>query len=380
MLLDQTLNFFSYAIWLIFFAFLAYRIVRAFQYGRLNEVVKTLTSGRVILVFLIALFISLLSWSLVFIQPQDVGVVISLTSPNGYREQPMRSGLHMIIPMAEMVKQYPISWQTYTMSSEPLEGGRTGDDFISARTADGQSVNLDSSIIYRVDPNEIIQLHIDFQNRYTDDFLRPILRGLVRTEVSQFTADEINSSKRKDLEAFLDQQLRTVLGEKGIILDRFILRKITFSSVYSQAIEQKQAAEQARTQREYEAEQIRTMAEAERDKLKTEADGRAQAIILEGRAASEVIRLKAAAEAEAYRLLTQLLENNPSLLTYRYIDKLGPAIKALLLPNNSPLLLPVPDLGLGEVGLPTLTPSGSSVTPTVPVTTTPTPTPTPANP
>jgi regulator of protease activity HflC (stomatin/prohibitin superfamily) len=286
----------------------------------------------------------------------------------------------MIIPLAESVKIYPISWQNYTMSSEPSEGEKVGDDSISARSADGQSVNLDSSIIYRLDPNEVIQLHIDFQNRYINDFIRPVLRGIVRTEVSQFTADEINSSKRKDLEASLDSQLRAVLNEKGIILDRFLLRKITFSPLYSQAIEQKQAAEQARIQREYEAEQIRKLAEGERDRLKLEAEGRARAAILEGEAAAEVIRLKAAAEAEAFNLITRLLEENPNLLTYRYIEKLGPAIKALLLPSNSPLLLPVPDLGLGAEGtLPySLTPSTVTSTPTT--VQSPTVTPTPASP
>jgi regulator of protease activity HflC (stomatin/prohibitin superfamily) len=380
MLLDQTLNFITYAIWLIFIAYLVYVVVRAFQYGRMSEAIKALTSWRVISVFLVALAISLLSWSLVFIQPQEVGVVISLANPNGYREQPMRSGLHMIIPLAESVKIYPISWQNYTMSSEPSEGEKVGDDSISARSADGQSVNLDSSIIYRLDPNEVIQLHIDFQNRYINDFIRPVLRGIVRTEVSQFTADEINSSKRKDLEASLDSQLRAVLNEKGIILDRFLLRKITFSPLYSQAIEQKQAAEQARIQREYEAEQIRKLAEGERDRLKLEAEGRARAAILEGEAAAEVIRLKAAAEAEAFNLITRLLEENPNLLTYRYIEKLGPAIKALLLPSNSPLLLPVPDLGLGAEGtLPySLTPSTVTSTPTT--VQSPTVTPTPASP
>ncbi len=389
MLLDQSLNFVAYAAWALFLLMLALIFLRGYQSGGVREALKSITSWRVIVSFLIVLSLSLLSWSLVFLEPQEVGVVISLTNRNGYREEPMRSGLHMITPLAERVVRYPISWQTYTMSSEQMEGAKTGDDSISARSADGQAVDLDSSVIFRIDPNEIIQLHIDFQERYIDDFIRPVLRGLVRTEVSQFTADEINSSKRKDLEANLDEQLRTILGDKGLVLDRFLLRKITFSPLYSQAIEQKQAAEQARVQREYEAEQIRTLAAGERDRLKIEAEGRAEALVLEGSAAAEVIRLKAQAEAEAFQLISDWLNSNPKLLTYRYIEKLGPAIRAMLLPSNNPLLLPVPDFEFSEEELaPLLTPSpnttpdgqieidGSGViqTPTV------TPTPTPAAP
>jgi regulator of protease activity HflC (stomatin/prohibitin superfamily) len=348
MLLDRFLNFATYIAWIGFFFMILVMALRAFQYGGIKEVLKTLTTWRVLLVFLFAIGLTLLSSALVFIEPQKVAVVISLFSRNGYREQPIRSGLHWIMPLAEQVEQYPIYWQTYTMSSEPLEGGKVGDDSIASRSSDGQAVYLDSSVIFRVDPNEVIRVHIDFQDRYIDDYIRPILRGLIRTEVSQFTADEINSSKRKDLEANLDEQLRQALGEKGFVLDRFLLRNIAFSTQYASAIEQKQVAEQERTMREYEAEQMRKLAEGQRDKTRIEAQGVADAVVLEGQAAADVILLKAQAEAEALRLISRAIEQNPKLLTYRYIDKLSPALKAMLLPSDNPLLLPLPDIGLLE--------------------------------
>lgn len=387
MLLDRFLNFAAYIAWIGFFFLILILALRAFQYGGMKEVLKALTTWRVLLVFLFAVGLSLLSSALVFIEPQNVGVVISLFSRNGYREQPVRSGLHWIMPLAEQIVSYPIYWQTYTMSSEPLEGPKVGDDSIAARSSDGQAVYLDSSVIFRIDPNEVIRVHIDFQDRYVDDYIRPILRGLIRTEVSQFTADEVNSSKRKDLEANLDDQLRQALGEKGFVLDRFLLRNIAFSQQYASAIEQKQVAEQERTKREYEAEQMRTLAGGQRDRTRIEAQGKADATVLEGQAEADVILLKARAEAEALRLISQAIEQNPKLLTYRYIDKLSPALKAMLLPSGNPLLLPLPDMGLldeaaqGESTpvdtsqLPLVTTPESVFTPTVMPTVTPTATP-----
>lgn len=348
MLLDRFLNFVTYIAWIGFFIMVLILVLRAFQFGGIREVLRALTTWRVLLAFSIALGLSLLSAALVFIEPQKVGVVISLLSRGGYREQPIRSGLHWIMPLAEEVVSYPIYWQTYTMSSEAMEGTKVGDDSIASRSSDGQAVYLDSSVIFRIDPNEAIRVHIDFQDRYIEDYIRPILRGLIRTEVSQFTADEVNSSKRKDLEANLDELLRQAMGEKGFVLDRFLLRNISFSPQYASAIEKKQIAEQERIMREYEAEQMRKLAEGQRDKTKIEAQGRADAIVLEGQAQADVILLKAQAEAEALRLLSQEISDNPKLLTYRYIDKLGPAIKALLIPSDNPLILPVPDLGLED--------------------------------
>jgi prohibitin 2 len=210
------------------------------------------------------------------------------------------------------------------------------------------------------------------------------MRGIIRTEVSQFTADEINSSKRKNLEANLEELLRTTFGDKGFVLDRFLLRNIAFSTQYASAIEQKQVAEQDRIQREYQAEQIRKLAEGERDKQKIEADGRAGAIEREAQAKATATVLQARADAEALRLINQALQRDPSLLQYRYIDKLAPNIQVMLLPNNTPLLLPLPDLagGAGAAGgVPTTTPiitdtitNTLNIQPVVPATPTSTPT------
>ena len=369
-MLDQVLNVLTLIAWGTFALLIAYLTLRAFQYGGPREVLKVLTTRRVVLAFLVALALSLLSAALVFIEPQQVGMVISLFSRDGYREQPMRSGLHWIYPMAERVVRYPISWQNYTMAAETTEGAKTGNDSIAARTSDGQAVYLDSSVIYRIDPNEVIRVHIDFQDRYVQDFIRPILRGVIRTEVSQFTADEVNSSKRKLLESNLQEILREEFSAKGFVLDRFLLRSIAFSTQYASAIEQKQVAEQERTQREYQAEQMRKLAEGQRDKLTIEAKGRADAAVLEGEAAAKVILLKGQAEAEALKLINEILSKNPGLTTFRYVDKISPGMKVMVVPSNNPLILPLPSLEEVETQL-TATPGvTSTITGTLPITVT----------
>jgi regulator of protease activity HflC (stomatin/prohibitin superfamily) len=359
-MLDQLLNFVSITAWIVFAVFVFFTVVRAFQYGGLQEGIRSLGRPWIIISLLLVFGISLLSASLVFIEPQETGVIISLVSPDGYRQQPLRSGLHWIIPLAERVVQYPIFWQNFTMSSDPLEGSKVGNDSIAARTSDGQSVFVDSSIIYRLDPNEVIRVHIDLQNRYVDDFIRPLLRGTIRTEVSQFTAEEVNSSKRKDLEKSLEEQIRQALSDKGFILDRFLLRNIAFSSQYASAIEQKQIAEQERIQKEYQAEQMRKLAEGERDKTRIEAQGKADAAVLEGEAAAKVILLKAQAQAEALRLINEILQKNKDLITYEYVQKIAPGVKVMLLPNDKPFILNIPDMGFNQ----DLTPN-SAISPTV---------------
>ena len=343
-MLDQVLNALTILAWVLFVLYLLFSTLRGFQAGGVSGAIGSVTRWRVLIALLLVIGISLLSASLVFVQPQEVAVVVSLVSRDGYREDPLRSGLHWIAPLAEKTVIYPIYWQTYTMSSEALEGEKIGDDSIAARTSDGQAVYVDVSVIYRIDSNDVIRIHIDLQDRYVQDYIRPVLRGIVRTEVSQFTADEVNSSKRKNLEAILDEKMREAFGEKGFVLDRFLLRNIGFSTAYASAIEQKQVAEQEKQQKEFQAEQIRKLAEGQRDKYKLEAEGQAAAIVLEGQASADVILLKAQAEAEALRLIKQALDGDQNLITYRYVDKLGPGVQVMLVPADNPYLLPLPDL------------------------------------
>jgi len=384
-MLDDLLNFLTIIAWILFGLLVVFLTLRAFREGGSREAYKTLGSKRIIMSFILALTITLISAAMVFIEPQQVGVVVSILSRDGYREQPFRSGLHWIVPLAERVNFYPIYWQTYTMSNDPLEGEKIGDDSIAARTSDGQSVFLDTSVIYRIDSNEVIRVHIDWQDRYIEQFVRPILRGIVRTEVSQFTADEVNSSKRKILETNLDELVRNAFGDQGFILDRFLLRNIAFSQEYAKAIELKQVAEQEKTQREYEAEQMRMLAKGVRDKYEYEAEGKAKAIYLEGEAQAEVIKLKGEADAEALRLINEVIKKNPDMITFRYVDKLGQAMRAMLVPSDNPFLLPMPDI-LSEIESESgFTPTPTAlvtetitstliITPTIGITSTPTPT------
>ena len=387
-MLDDLLNFLTMIAWILFGLLVVFLTLQAFRDGGPREAYKTIGSKRIIMSFVLALTITLISAAMVFIEPQQVGVVVSILSRDGYREQPFRSGLHWIVPLAERVNIYPIYWQTYTMSNDPLEGEKIGDDSIAARTSDGQSVFLDTSVIYRIDSNEVIRVHIDWQDRYIEQFVRPILRGLVRTEVSQFTADEVNSSKRKILEANLDELVRNAFSDQGFILDRFLLRNIAFSQEYARAIELKQVAEQEQTQREYEAEQMRKLAAGVRDKYALEAKGKAEAILLEGGAQADVIILKGKADAEALRLINEVIKKNPDMITFRYVDKLGQAMRAMLVPSDNPFLLPMPDI-LSEIEsesgfTPTPTAlvtetitSTLNITPIIGITSTPTPTPVP---
>lgn len=340
--LDQLLNLIATLGWIFFAVFAIVFFTRTLLRSGFGRAVIELLSGRVLIPFFLAVCLSLLSAALVFVQPTEVAVVISIISPGGVRPQPIYAGLHFIVPVLENEVKYSIAWQTYTMAANLTEG--KGDDSIRARTNDGQEVRLASSIIFRVNQEQVVTLHIDWQQRYLQDFVRPVVRGVVRTQVSQFNASEVNSQARRDLEAALERILREEFAAKGLLVDQFVLRDITFTPEYATAVELKQVALEDEQRALHEAQQVRNRAEGQRDKLRLEAEGKAQAILTE-----------AEAQAKALQLIGEALLKNPNLLTYEYINKLSPNIRAMLVPNNAPLILPLPDLDQFDLPTTTLT-------------------------
>ena len=335
--IDRLLNLIAWIVWLLFIIYSLDTFIRTAWREDLVTAIIRLFSFRVLLPFVFVVAVSLLSISLNFVQPQEVVVVISAVTSNGVRPQPLRPGIHWIIPFLERSVRYPTYWQTYTMSNSPDEGAKFGDDSIRARTSDGQEVRLDCSVIFRLDVEQAVLVHTDWQDRYIEDFVRPVIRSVIRTLVSQFKVDEVNSSARADLEVALNNYLRGEFADKGLILDQFLLRDITFTPEYATSVEEKQVALQGQVQRQYEAQQIRNLALGKADAIEIEAQ----------------------AQARALKLIAEALKENPNLLTYQYVEKLAPNIRVMLVPSNSPLILPLPELEQAMIAESTV------VTPTV---------------
>jgi regulator of protease activity HflC (stomatin/prohibitin superfamily) len=363
------LNALSSLLWLITVGLIVLAVVRASRARPVRGI-----SVSILATAISAVIITSISAGLVFIQPEQRGVVISAVEPKGYRETPLEPGLRWIIPFFENVKLYPISRQTYTMSISPNEGQVKGDDSISARTSDGQEVLIDSSVIYAVDPAKIIQVHIQWQDRYIDDVVRPLSRGAIRDAISQFGIEQVYSSKRDQVKQMITEQLSTKLEQNGIVLIDFVLRNITFSPEYAASVEQKQIAQQQAEQAKFTVEQRKQEAEQARQV----AQGAADSVVIKSKGDAQARLIQANAEAEALNLLSAALKDNPALLNYTFINKMGPGVQTVFLPNNVPYLLPLPTGNSSSVqAVPDLSPTPQpTLPPVLPPTISPTPTPT----
>lgn len=332
-------------LWVVVVGLIVLAIIRATRGYKVRAL-----SIAVLITSILAIILTTVSAGLVFIQPEERGVVISAIADKGYREEPLQPGLNWIIPYFESVVRYPISRQTYTMSIAPTEGQIQGDDSVAARTSDGQEIFMDASVIYAIDPDQVIKVHIDWQNRYTNELVRPLARGVVRDAVSQFGVEEVVSTKRFELQQFITENMRELLATNGLMLTDFVLRNIQFSPEYAASVEQKQIAEQQAQQAAFVVEQRRQEADQAREVAKGQKD--ASITIAEGQAEARLI--EADAEAKALLLVAEALRDNTELLTYTYITKIAPGVQVMLLPSDNQFLFPLPTLEPGSNLLPAL--------------------------
>jgi len=281
-----------------------------------------------------ALLSSALASSIVVIDAGEVGVVFNAFI--GTKSTPLYPGMHLIIPYVETVYRYPTQEQVYTMtqtpSAEQIAYGAMQDDTLWSPTREGLQVGIDSSTRYAIDPRQAPHVHNSFRNTYVEVLIRPTIRSIVRHYVSQNTVTDIYGPKRREIQIAIENDIRERFEQEGFLLLSFDIRNVNFTPDYAQSIEQKQIAQQQAEQMQYVLQ--REQQEAERKRV--EAQGVKDAAII-----------KAEGEAESLRLISDALAKNPSLLTYRYIEKLSPNIRVMILPSGTPFILN-PEQLIGE--------------------------------
>jgi regulator of protease activity HflC (stomatin/prohibitin superfamily) len=335
----QFLQFASLIAWAIFlvlvvglFGWRAYKRGFVFAFQRLFSWVT-------VVAVIPVLVVNLFSLSIIFVPPTHIGVIISFLEPRGYRDNVIASGRYLVLPLVEQVVIYPVYQQTYTMSAAQ-------DDAIAARTRDEQVVFVDTSVIYALDADDVIQVHINWQDRYRDEFVRPTIRNAILQELANYNASEINSQTRQIIAERLNESLPDVFAAQGITFAQVLIRNIGLSPEYAAAIEQKQVRFEEQTQSEFQAEIIRELADGQADRITQLAQARAARTLAQ-----------AQAEADALALVSLILNDNPELLTDLYSRKIGENITFYGEPIEDPFSVPTIFIPYTSTPTATVTPS-----------------------
>ena len=281
--------------------------------------------------FAAGVILFVVSSGILIVQPARAAVIVNVLT--GELEDPARApGTSIIIPGLQEYIIYPTDQREYTMSGYSTEGRLQGNDAVEALTKDGQEVKLDITVLYRIERGDVNQIHLNWQNRYESDFIRPTVRAVSRDIVSLFEAEAIYGQSREELGNQIAQAVGASMKGQGLTLTSLLVRQIEFNTSFAQSIEEKQIEEQKLLRAKTEAERVQTEAGGRADALEQEARGRANARLIE-----------AQAEAEALRVISDQIAANPNLIQYLYVANLSDNVSFALLPSDSPFIFNVDD-------------------------------------
>ena len=173
------------------------------------------------------LAVILLFASVTRVQSGHVGVLTLFGRVTG---EVLPEGMHMINPLKSN-NEMSIRTQEIKESA-------------SVPSAEGLVMNLDTSLIYHLDPEKAADVYQKIGPNYRDVFIEPNLRAAIREATASHSANALYSGERELVAKQIRDQLTTLLGQRGIQVESILLRDIQLPQTLKVSIEAKQQAEQ----------------------------------------------------------------------------------------------------------------------------------------
>lgn len=187
-----------------------------------------------------------------------------------------------------------------------------------AFSSDIQQVNIMGSINYNINKTTAMNLFKDVGVGYFNTLVSPRMLENMKAVFSKYTAEELISSRDQ-----LSVETRSVLSKEmeryGINIINISIEDIDFADAFTNAVEAKQVAQQAKLKAQIEQEQATMEAQqaASRKKIAAEAEANVQKINAD--AAAYAIRAEAEAKAEANQKIADSLTDE--LIKYTEVSQ-----------------------------------------------------------
>src|SRR3954463_1086801 len=139
-------------------------------------------------------------------------------------------GMHVINPLKT---NNEMSIQTQTLKESA-----------SVPSSEGLVMNLDTSLIYHVDPSKASDVYQKIGPDYEAVLIEPNLRAAIREATASHSANALYTGEREMVAKQIYDQLAGLLGKRGFIMESILLRDIQLPATLKASIESKQQAEQ----------------------------------------------------------------------------------------------------------------------------------------
>ena len=187
-----------------------------------NPVFRLLGLGIVAFVLVILLFTSVAR-----VESGNVGVLTLFGRVTG---EVLPEGIHLVNPF-KTNNEMSIRTQEIKESA-------------SVPSSEGLVMNLDTSLIFHVDPAKASDVYQKIGPNYQAVLIEPNLRAAIREATASHSANALYTGEREMVAKQIFDQLAGLLGQRGFIVESILLRDIQLPATLKSSIESKQQAEQ----------------------------------------------------------------------------------------------------------------------------------------
>jgi len=178
----------------------------------------------------------------------------------------LQPGVHLVFPMTSVVK---MSVQTQEMK-----------EIAEVPSQEGLTVSLETSLLFQLDPSRAGEIYRTVGASYVSTIVEPQFRSAIREITASYEAKALYSAQREKIATEIFDLFKRLAGDRGIVAQQVLLRRIGLPPVVSNAIQEK-------LRREQEAEQMKFVLakeqqEAERKRIEAQGIADFQRIVAQG--------------------------------------------------------------------------------------------------
>ena len=178
----------------------------------------------------------------------------------------MSPGIGIVLPMTSVV---PMSVKTQEIK-----------EVAEVPSQEGLILTLESSLLFQLDPAKAVEIYRTVGSDYVGTIVEPQFRSAIREVTASYEAKALYSATREKIAGEILDLFRRMAGQRGIVVQQVLLRRIGLPPAVANAIQEK-------LRREQEAEQMKFVLqkeqqEAERKRIEAQGVADFQRIVATG--------------------------------------------------------------------------------------------------
>jgi regulator of protease activity HflC (stomatin/prohibitin superfamily) len=218
---------------------------------------------RLVLALLAVVFLFAFFNPLVAIPAGHVGVLDFFGSVSSHV---LPSGVHVVVPMTRVVR---MSVQTQELK-----------EHAEVPSKEGLGLDLEASLLYRLQPDKADDVYRTVGRNYNEVIVEPQIRSAIREITASYEAKTLYSSERERVAQEMFAFFNKLAGDRGVVGEAVLLRKIGLPPIVANAIQEKLRREQEAEQMKFVL--LKEQQEAERKRVEAQGIADFQRIVAAG--------------------------------------------------------------------------------------------------